>query len=105
MYYGCFVCNRIQSGNLFNKCVLYISECVTLATVLSFFTGAEEIPPNGYGTIIQPHLNFNDIQPYPTASTCAIALTLPTRYYDQPYENFKKVMDTAMICHGGFGLS
>ena len=46
---------------------------VNLATVLSF-TG-EEIPPNGFG-VVQPCLNFNNEQPYPTASTCAITLTL-----------------------------
>ena len=78
---------------------------ITLETVLSFFTGAEEIPPGGYGALVQPHLNFNDIQPYPTASTCAIALTLPTKYYDQPYDAFKRAMDIAMTCHGGFGLA
>lgn len=86
-------------------CVYQISESVTLEMVLSFFTGAEEVPPNGYGPLVQPCLNFNDTQPYPTASTCAIALTLPTKYYDQPYEKFKKIMDTAMLCHGGFGFS
>ena len=77
---------------------------ITLEKVLSFFFGAEEIPPNGYGVVIQPCLNFNDVQPYPTASTCAIALTLPTKYYDQSYDAFKRAMDTAMTCHGGFGL-
>ena len=38
------------------------------------------------------------------SGTEEIALTLPTKYYDQPYDAFKRAMDTAMACHGGFGL-
>ena len=53
---------------------------MNLERVLSFFIGAEEIPPGSYGALLQPCLNFNEQQPYPTASTCAITLTLPTRY-------------------------
>ena len=77
---------------------------INLIKLFPFISGAEEIPPNGYGVVIQLCLNFNDVQPYPTASTSAIALTLPTKYYDQPYDAFKRAMDTAMTCHGGFGL-
>lgn len=79
------------------------SERVTLKTVLYFFTGAEAIPPGGYGALVYPCVNFNDEQPYPTASTCAITLTLPTKYCST-YSSFKSAMDTAMLCHGGFGL-
>lgn len=75
-----------------------------LETVLMFFTGGEEIPPTGYGALVQPCLNFSCDQPYPTASTCAISLTLPTKYVGEPYSSFKQAMDTAMLCHGGFGL-
>lgn len=77
---------------------------ITLERVLSFFSGAEEIPPNRHCVLIQPCLNFNNIQPHPTASTCAIALTLPTKYYDQPYDAFKRAINTATTCHSGFGL-
>lgn len=80
----------------------FFSEKVKLETVLSFFTGSEEIPPNGYGVVVHPCINFNDDQPYPTASTCAITLTLPTKY--SVFSTFKSAMDTAMLCHGGFGL-
>ena len=83
---------------------MYFLERVSLEDVLSFITGAEEILPGGYGWLITPQIHFSDIQPYPTASTCAIALTLPTKYYDEPYDVFKKAMNTAMTCHGGFGL-
>ena len=74
---------------------------VTLPMVLSFFTGAEEIPPLGFPH--DPTLNFSDDNLYPTASTCAIELTLPTQY--ETYDQFKKYVSYAMLNHGGFGLS
>lgn len=77
----------------------------TLEKVLAFFTGADEIPPLGYDVPIQgPCLSFNHSAVYPTASTCAIELTLPTKYFQEPYHVFREVMYTAMLCHGGFGL-
>lgn len=92
-----------------HKCITIfftVLEPVNLETVLLFFTGAEEIPPTGYELSSgQPVLNFNNTSPYPTASTCAIVLTLPTKYHQQPYSVFKRMMDTAMVSHGGFGLS
>ena len=33
----------------------------------------------------------------------AVELTLPTKYYDD-YVTFKERLDTAFLCHGGFGL-
>ena len=72
---------------------------VSLKNIISFFTGGDCIPPLGFETAI---LNFNSTNPYPTASTCAIHLTLPTKYED--YEEYKKHMDTAFKMHGGFGL-
>ena len=76
----------------------YFFLSVTLSTVLSFVTGAEEIPPLGF-----PHnatLGFSETNSYPTASTCAIQLTLPFKY--ATYEDFRK---NAMMNHGGFGLA
>ncbi len=68
-------------------------------SVLAFFTGADCIPPSGYesGT-----LTFSWIDPYQTASTCAIQLTLPTKYND--CDEFKNNLDIAFTMHGGFGL-
>lgn len=48
-------------------------------------------------------LVFSDDIVYPSASTCAIQLTLPTRY--SSYDTFKKALDTGFLMHGGFGLS
>ena len=78
----------------------------TLEKVLFFFTGAEEIPPLGYEVPATqvPCLSFSHSAVYPTASTCTIELTLPTKYFQDPYRVFREVMYTAMLCHGGFGL-
>lgn len=69
--------------------------------VLSFFTGAGEIPPLGFP--FEATLKFSATSPYPTASTCAIELTLPTQYTHQ--EQFTKAMSQALILHGGFGIA
>ena len=74
---------------------------VSLKMILSFFTGADDIPPMGYAHA--PELNFNPNSPYPTSSTCALQLTLPTRYSD--YGPYKQALDTAFTMHGGFGLA
>ena len=62
-------------------------------------SGASRSPPLGFadGT-----LNFNHVNPYPTASTCAICLTLPTKY--DSYDSFKEAFVFSMQSHGGFGL-
>ena len=73
---------------------------VQLLDVLSFFTGASVVPPLGFDT--KPSLYFNAGAVYPTASTCALHLTLPTKYYQQ-YEEFKAKMVQALTSHGGFG--
>ena len=46
-------------------------------TLMNSFTGVEEIPPSGFPT--EPTLDFNT-DPYPTASTCGVELTLPSIY-------------------------
>ena len=53
---------------------------LSLGDCLSFFTGAEQVPPAGFDR--ECTLNFNSSNIYPTASTCALVLTLPTMYYD-----------------------
>ena len=53
---------------------------LSLGDCLSFFTGAEQVPPAGFGG--ECTLNFNSSNIYPTVSTCALVLTLPTMYYD-----------------------
>ena len=67
--------------------------------ILVFFTGADSIPPSGYDSVI---MSFNKESQYPTASTCGLELTLPTKHND--YNDFKKCLDVAFSMHGGFGL-
>ena len=76
------------------------AENVHLSTVLSFFTGAESLPPMGFG--MAPVLRFDPSNMFPTASTCALELTLPTKYHNQPHL-FKEKMVYAFKNHGGFG--
>ena len=68
---------------------------------MKFFSGAEVVPPMGYPH--DPEINFNPESPYPTSSTCALQLTLPTCYSE--YGPFRRALDTAFTMHGGFGLS
>ena len=60
---------------------------VKLETIVAFFTGADAVPPLGYPSIT---LHFSEENIYPTASTCAIVLTLPTKH--QTYDVFKQLM-------------
>lgn len=68
---------------------------------MTFFSGADDVPPMGY--VRAPEINFNPNSRYPTSSTCALQLTLPTCYSE--YGPFKHALDTAFTMHGGFGLS
>ena len=66
-----------------------------------FFSGSSEVPPMGFPH--DPAINFSNTSKYPTSSTCALELTLPTMH--EIYKDFKESLDTAFIMHGGFGLS
>ena len=66
-------------------CLLYLDLSVFLSyagrvslgmIMIFFFLGADDIPPIGY--IHAPVINFNPNSLYPTSSTCALQLTLPT---------------------------
>ena len=70
---------------------------VTLLTILSFFTGADTIPPLGFPH--PPTLYFSPENRYPTA---AIQSTLPTKH--ESYDSFKKAMSYGLLNHGGFAL-
>ena len=75
---------------------------ISLQSALSFFTGVDEVPPEGFPH--DPVLNFAEDckQEMPTASTCAIQLTLPTCHSD--YSSFQRSLNVAFVYHGGFGL-
>ena len=71
-----------------------------LEDCLAFFTAAEKLPPAGFDR--ECSLTFNPSNIYPTASTCALVLTLPTLYYDT-YDTFRNKMLFAFHNNGGFG--
>lgn len=73
---------------------------VKMFDVLSFFTGADSVPPLGF---CGATLNFNDENPYPTASTCTFSLTLTARHHSN-YDMFKENFIFSIQNHGGFGL-
>ena len=72
----------------------------TLGDVLSFYTGADMIPLLGFP--ISCTLSFNKDNVMPVASTCALELTLPTKYHND-FKQFKEKMLEGILWHGGFG--
>ena len=84
-------------GHLF---VLQGGSEVPLQEVLSFFSGASQIPPLGFDAELS--ITFSHDAVYPTASTCSLSLTLPAQYED--YCIFKQKMTQVMTWHGSFGL-
>ncbi len=97
--------HQVTMLNIFKIIIIcdfvFCTEEVSLEMVLSFFTGADDIPPLGFPH--DPQLNFSPTSPYPTASTCAIELTLPMMYNIST--QFEEKLKQAFILHGGFGLS
>ena len=72
---------------------------VPLSKVLQFFSGAAEIPFLGFECT--PVLTFDENEKLPTASTCALQLTLPMHSTIQSV--FEEQMVYGMLNHGGFG--
>ena len=58
-------------------CSIFFIGMVTLPMILNFFSGTKCVPPLCFPH--DPVLNFADNE-YPTVSTCALQLTLPTKY-------------------------
>ena len=76
-------------------------EC-NLENILSFCSGADNIPPAGFPK--EPSLVFDHAKAaiLPTASTCDIALRLPT-VHGREYWKFKECMLLGIKGHDGFG--
>ena len=91
---------------MYNTVLLFTADCtaphlLSLENVLNFFTGSEVVPPQGFDP--KPTLMFNSEIMFPTASTCALELCLPTRYYND-YTAFSEKLTLGFTSHGGFGL-
>ena len=73
----------------------------SLEDVLIFFSGAERVPPCGFGDVSPALVFLHENQVLPTASTCDLQLRLPIRYSD--FTKFKDAMVLAVKCNDGFG--
>lgn len=73
---------------------------LSLGDVLVFFSGSDKIPPLGFD--LPPSLSFDEDAMFPTSSTCALSLVLPSRYRE--YEIFKEKVDYGFKNNGGFGM-
>ena len=73
---------------------------ISLEDIMVFFSGAAKLPPLGFTH--KPTIEFSATNVYPTVSTCALVLTLPTKYFTS-YAEFKRAMYIGLKYHGGFG--
>ena len=74
---------------------------VTLQEVLSFFTGSIRIPIGGFDC--DAILCFSPQAYYPSTSTCALQLTLPTQFYNDE-ASFREQCTFAFTHPCGFGM-
>lgn len=70
---------------------------ISLTDIMVFFSAAAKPPPLGFPD--KPMLEFNSSNVYPTASTCALVLKLPTKY-QRSYTEFKRAMFVGLKFHG-----
>ena len=66
-----------------------------------FFSGAERVPPCGFGDTSPSLVFLHGNQMLPTASTCDLQMRLPIKHCD--YTKFKDAMILGIKCHDGFG--
>ena len=74
-------------------------KALTLEDILVFVTGADHVPPMGFGKKLT--LSFDAENRFPVASTCSMTLYLPTQYAD--YDHFKSSMVEGLVSGFGFG--
>ena len=72
----------------------------SLKDIMTFLTGCDSIPPLGFSAI--PGIDFTDDEQFPTVSTCSLTLTF-SRKMTTTFQNFKEVMDHAILGSEGFG--
>ena len=71
---------------------------LSLGQVLNFFTGIEYPPPMGFDNPVSVY--FHPTSDFLMASTCALQLTLQTKFYDDE-QKFKEKMMYGFLNHGG----
>ena len=65
-----------------------------------FLTGCDSIPPLGFNT--SPTIEFTNEDQLPISSTCSLTLTF-SRKIKTEFNDFKEVMDFAVLGSEGFG--
>ena len=73
---------------------------LTLEDILTFATGASQVPPTGW--LEQPHIEFKNDSDLPSASTYSNCLYIPTTHANN-YDSFKYKFVFAVNCAVGFG--
>ena len=71
---------------------------VSLGKMLSFCTGSEYPPPLGFDEPIT--VRFDPNSDWPLASTCALQLTLPSKFHNNS-SKFKDNVVFALLNHAG----
>jgi len=84
-------------------CVSAANSELSLADLLTFWTGADCIPPNGFGAVLQIQFypQHHSERRLPSASTCALILWLP-RGIDDP-DTLWGLLTDAVKLSAGFG--
>ena len=72
---------------------------LTLEDVLVFATGANCVPPTGFGKKVA--IDFDDTSLFPISSTCSLTMYLLTRL--STYDEFKAAMVEDLVSGAGFG--
>ena len=72
-----------------------------LGSVLIFTTGADHVPPVGFGVSCSPEIRFEKENRLPHASTCSPTLYLPL-HMEYP-DKFSRQMDFAICSAHGYG--
>ena len=84
-----------------HNCVDGEIDGLSLNAILSFFMGADLLPPGGFE--IGAEMWFDPDIMFLTASMCAFTLILPTKYHDNA-KIFQNKMAYAIQNYGGFRM-
>ena len=77
------------------------TSCV-VRDILIFCTGADRLPPLGFGRELKIVFLGHESGKLSTASTCDLTLRLPT-VHGEDYESFKEAMTLSLKGNDGFG--
>jgi hypothetical protein len=88
----------------FTVVVVGESEDITLSELMTFWTGANRVPPGGFGQRMKVDFySLDEVGPgrLPSSSTCSLTLWLP-RGIEDPYTMMELLKDACQLS-AGFG--